>query len=519
MSETYDIGIRKGTAIFLIILFLTVVFAIFAQSIWIIIYCNSVLHKICRNDDSEQTQDCGISRDRLIGTITFSIVLLTITFTTLVLVGTAYASGIQGTITIIETISNPYIYIMFFGIIITLEILVIGDLGSISESGNPKCPVDNILGSVSYIVLGISIIMLIIGLIVIRNNSKALSKLREGSSYVKQIGDKMSQTMENKRLKEQLDSEQSKSKELQEKLAEKSKQNNKSIEEIKRRLRRSKSPSEQEKGREDLRAQRERRRIFRDEKKEQDKEIREQDKEMRVIEKDDRNNNREILLLRDRICDFGADKSKNKCEELDSCCWDASTDKCKSKRIKEAEIRNKRYHNREETKSGEVYDEEFDGIELQPLGSARTHKYQKKNYYEELIKKKKEQTQEKVLKRIKKAREDTHPLAPKKCEEILDNYAKHGKKDITDDVKKFYKENCERVGGNTMQFVFESKRQKNKAVSNKIRKLRKEGYPQRQAVAIALSLADKGKLGPRGGLVKTKKKANNKTKKTTKKKK
>lgn len=62
-------------------------------------------------------------------------------------------------------------------------------------------------------------------------------------------------------------------------------------------------------------------------------------------------------------------------------------------------------------------------------------------------------------------------------------------------------------------FSFESKQQKNKAVSNKIRKLRKEGYHQRQAVAIALSLADKGKLGPRGGLVKTKKKTTGKTKK------
>ena len=76
---------------------------------------------------------------------------------------------------------------------------------------------------------------------------------------------------------------------------------------------------------------------------------------------------------------------------------------------------------------------------------------------------------------------------------------------------------------NNPLFSFESKRQKNKAVSNKIRKLRKEGYPQRQAVAIALSLVNKGKLGPRGGLIKTKKKTtkkktSGKTKKTTKKK-
>ena len=69
-----------------------------------------------------------------------------------------------------------------------------------------------------------------------------------------------------------------------------------------------------------------------------------------------------------------------------------------------------------------------------------------------------------------------------------------------------------------MVFSFTSKRQKNKAVSNKIRKLRKEGYPQKQAVAIALSLADKGKLGPRGGLIKSKKRDISKPKKTTKKK-
>ena len=77
---------------------------------------------------------------------------------------------------------------------------------------------------------------------------------------------------------------------------------------------------------------------------------------------------------------------------------------------------------------------------------------------------------------------------------------------------KFIKDKCTL----SSKYDFESKQQQNKAVSNKIRKLRKEGYHQRQAVAIALSLVNKGKLGPRGGLVKTTKKTT--TKKTTTKK-
>jgi len=123
-----------------------------------------------------------------------------------------------------------------------------------------------------------------------------------------------------------------------------------------------------------------------------------------------------------------------------------------------------------------------------------------------------------VLRKQLQFNKDNYPLTDplskeneKKCEEILDKYQRDGKKAIKES-KEFFEKKCKPA------YSFESKQQKNKAVSNKIRKLRKEGYPQRQAVAIALSLADKGKLGPRGGLVKTKKKANNKTKKTTKKK-
>lgn len=42
---------------------------------------------------------------------------------------------------------------------------------------------------------------------------------------------------------------------------------------------------------------------------------------------------------------------------------------------------------------------------------------------------------------------------------------------------------------------------RNKRVGAKIRKLREEGYPHKQAVAIALSMERQGRIGPRGGYV------------------
>ncbi|HEX7128340.1 MAG TPA: hypothetical protein VF406_21515 [Thermodesulfobacteriota bacterium] len=40
---------------------------------------------------------------------------------------------------------------------------------------------------------------------------------------------------------------------------------------------------------------------------------------------------------------------------------------------------------------------------------------------------------------------------------------------------------------------------KAKRISNKVKRLVHEGKPQKQAVAIAYSMARAGKLGPRGG--------------------
>ena len=51
---------------------------------------------------------------------------------------------------------------------------------------------------------------------------------------------------------------------------------------------------------------------------------------------------------------------------------------------------------------------------------------------------------------------------------------------------------------------------KKTAVGYKISKLRKEGMPQKQAVAVALSMEQSGRLGPRGGYKRVKKKKSKK---------
>ena len=44
-----------------------------------------------------------------------------------------------------------------------------------------------------------------------------------------------------------------------------------------------------------------------------------------------------------------------------------------------------------------------------------------------------------------------------------------------------------------------------KSLSNKISKLVKEGYKNKQAVAIAMSMKERGQVGPKGGYTKKKK--------------
>ena len=48
--------------------------------------------------------------------------------------------------------------------------------------------------------------------------------------------------------------------------------------------------------------------------------------------------------------------------------------------------------------------------------------------------------------------------------------------------------------------VSSGKRAANRRVGDKIRKLRGEGKPEKQSVAIALNLEREGRIGPRGGL-------------------
>ena len=63
-----------------------------------------------------------------------------------------------------------------------------------------------------------------------------------------------------------------------------------------------------------------------------------------------------------------------------------------------------------------------------------------------------------------------------------------------------------------------STKRKSTDVGMKIRKLMKEGYPHKQAVAIALSMKNSNKLGPRGGYKKSPKKSKRKSPKKSKRK-
>ena len=51
-------------------------------------------------------------------------------------------------------------------------------------------------------------------------------------------------------------------------------------------------------------------------------------------------------------------------------------------------------------------------------------------------------------------------------------------------------------------------------VSMKIRKLLKEGYPRKQAIAIALTMKNNGTLGPRGGYNRSKRRRKSKRRKS-----
>lgn len=522
-----EIGIQKSTAIFLIVLFLIVIFAIFVQSIWVIVYCNSVLQKICRDDTSSDTENCGISRDRLITTITFSIILLTVTFTTLVIVISMFSAGIQGTITTIETISNPYFYVIFFGVIIALECFIIDDLASVRESDNSNCPIDNILNIVSQIIRIVAIVMLVIGISVILYNRKSLSKLRESSSSIKKIGEKMSQTMENNKLKQQLETEKKKNQQLKDQQTQTLNVANKRIEDIegkmntlKNKLQNASTQNEKDRIKSEIAIQTEKRNETRETLKETRFELKNTEKEQRAIEtqteqitKENENLQKEVFSLEDKI--YGCNTtSEDKCKNDDGCRWHGTKQECmtKAEYIKDRkENHPDKIINRDKYKQQQQQQQQRDRIKrneetLNKNLEKREEQYKRKEQYQK--------SRKDLGLDGKNFVKEFNPLFDE-CKEVerddcvvLQEAGKCTWDDLDNKCGDYKK-----PGSGFSKYNFTSKRQKNKAVSNKIRKLRKEGYPQKQAVAIALSLADKGKLGPRGGIIKTKKKKNVKTKK------
>ena len=467
MSENekrYDVGIQMGTAVFLIILFLIVVLAIFVQSIWVITYCNSVLQKICRSDISgDKTENCGISRDKLITTITFGIILVSMTFTTLVVVLGMFTTGIQGTIAVIETISNPYLFVIFFGIIIALESFIINDLSSVSKSGNKECPVDNTLDVVSKIILYTAIGMLIIGIIVIIYNQKALGKLNKNAVKIRDsINRKLEAGAAAKEAKEAEEEAEEAEEEEEEEEAEEAKE----AKGAPAKGAKAKGPAkEAAKG---------------------------------------------APAGAASPAKAGAAPAKAGAAE------EAPAEKTWQK---EAEASREGVYDLPDYSNENVRQEEVNKLKKDEIEKGNTRFSNPFNgsfndckemldTYVETGDMKDDEFHDKCI-----VAESHKPLIP-----FPVDHAEPAEASPTDAQKKYNEETKK------LEYLFESKQQKNKAVSNKIRKLRKEGYPQLQAVAIALSLVDKGKLGPRGGLVKTTKKtttkktSGGKTKKTTKKK-
>ena len=509
-----QIGIQKSTAIFLIIIFMIVILFVCVHATWTIIYTNKILNKICR-DEKGNTENCNISKDRITTTQTFSIILLVVSFAVLAITLLTFLSGVQGTITLIEAISNPLFYITYFAFVITLQRLIADDLHSISKSYNDKCYVDKTLLYVSNFAFFFSIAMLLIGIVAMIIGGDAIKKTRQQNSNIKKASENMTEIVQNNKLKQQLETEKKKNQQLRDQQTQTLNVANKKIEDIegkmntlKNRLQNASTQNEKEKIKSEIAIQTEKRNETRESVKETRFELKNTEKEQRAIEtqteqiaKENENLQKEVVSLEDKI--YGCNTtSEDKCKNDDGCRWHGTKQECMTK----VEYVKDRKENHPDKKINQEKNEET----LQKNLKKREEERKRKEQYQ---KSRKDSGLD-----GKNFVEEFNPLFDE-CKGVerddcvaLQDAGKCTWDDLYNTCGKY-----KQPGSGFSRYGFTSKRQKNKAVSNKIRKLRKEGYPQKQAVAIALSLADKGKLGPRGGLIKSKKDIS-KPKKTTKKK-
>jgi hypothetical protein len=540
-----EIGIQKSTAIFLIIIFMIVILFVCVHATWTIIYTNKILNKICR-DEKGNTENCNISKDRITTTQTFSIILLVVSFAVLAITLLTFLSGVQGTITLIEAISNPLFYITYFAFVITLQRLIADDLHSISKSDNDKCPVDKTLLYVSNFAFFFSIAMLLIGIVAMIIGGDAIKKTRQQNSNIKKASENMTEIVQNNKLKQQLETEKKKNQQLRDQQTQTLNVANKKIEDIegkmnilKNRLQNASTQNEKDKIKSEIAIQTEKRNETREAVKETRFELKNTEKEQRAIEtqteqitKENENLQKEVFSLEDKI--YGCNTtSEDKCKNDDGCRWHGTKQECMTK----AEyIKDRRENHTDRVTNKQKYQQQQEAEKAQ--NRIKRNEYNlNKNLMES---RKRRESKDQDVEETKEG--DFQQIDKKIYRKDLglsgDNFVKDFNPKIgLDECKTQGRDDCialqqagkctwdgfqcgdyKEPGSAFTRYSFTSKRQKNKAVSNKIRKLRKEGYPQKQAVAIALSLADEGKLGPRGGLIKSKKRDISKPKKNTKKK-
>ena len=519
-----EIGIQKSTAIFLIIIFMLVILFVCVHATWTLIYTNKILSKICR-DEKGNTENCNISKDRITTTQTFSIILLVVSFAVLTITLLTFLSGVQGTITLIEAISNPLFYITYFAFVITLQRLIADDLHSISNSDNDKCQVDKRLLIVSNFAFFFSIAILLIGIVAMIIGGDAIKKTRQQNSNIKKASENMTEIVQNNKLKQQLETEKKKNQQLRDQQTQTLNVANQRIEDIegkmntlKNRLQNASTQNEKDRIKSEIAIQTEKRNDTRETLKETRFELKNTDKEQRAIEtqteqitKENENLQKEVFSLEDKI--YGCNTtSEDKCKNDDGCRWHGTKQECMTKAYY---IKDRKENHPDKIINREKYKQQQERDRIK-----RNEETLNKN-----LEKRKEQYQKSrkdlgldgknFVKEFNPLFDDCKEVERDDCV-VLQEKGKCTWDDLNNKCGDYKK-----PGSGFSKYNFTSKRQKNKAVSNKIRKLRKEGYPQKQAVAIALSLADKGKLGPRGGIIKTKKKTNKKKttkKKTTKKK-
>lgn len=465
MSEKVNVPLTKTFIFIFVGIFIVFLLSMVVISTWTLIETKEIGMHICRGSgDGTSCQDCGITYQTIATTQTFATITLCLSLMAIVIISFTGGVGPNFALEMIDKImgNKGAFYYIYLGLLIIGLGFQLGNLIELENNSkaNDKCKPDPILKQIIIGVLVVAVILVVapaIGQSVAGKSLKAATK--DTTAKNEAVNGIELLATERQKAKNAIKAKN----EAEKKLAEL-----------------------QAKGQNAANAQQ---------------------TAAQTVEQATTDEKNAKAELKDAVAK-GDEKGQAKAQE--------KIDKAQAKRqeaetVKQnAEVEMTEIKKEEDNAQSEIRTEEKNAEKAQQAVEKASENVENYNMsYNQVVRKEKVD----LLRKKLQFNKDKDPLTDviseeneKKCEEILDKYQRDGKEAIKES-KEFFEKECKPA------YSFESKQQKNKAVSNKIRKLRKEGYPQRQAVAIALSLADKGKLGPRGGLVKTTKKKNTKTKK------